>query len=133
MFGRDFKDIAIGRAVLDALAETPHALVFAFGSRLVFAGLEAGLAGVEAELEPRREFLFGREEILGDLVLWRAETTKKKPVRVGGGGDVVVWRAVRRGHGESPFEDAQGIAGNDGVAFDHPATRGADFSCHRKA
>ena len=133
MLGCDFKDIAIRWAVLDSLAEAAHALVLALGGWLVFAGLEAGLAGVEAELQSGREFLFGGKEILGDLVLWRSESAKEKPVRVGGGGDVVVWRAVCRGHGERPFEDAQGIAGNDGVAFDYPASRGADFSCHGEA
>ncbi len=125
---RDFPDVAIGRAFFHALAEAPHALVFALGGFAVFAGFESGFAGVEAEFEAGREFAFAGEKIFGDLVGLAAEASEEKPVWVGGGRYVVERASVRAGHVEGPLEHAEGIGGDDGVGLNDQEARGADFA-----
>lgn len=128
VFGSDFPDVAIRRAFFDAFAEAAHAFVLALGGCLVFAGFQPGLAGFVDELEAEGEFALVGQKIFGDLVALGAEAAEEEAVWVGGGGDVVVGLAVGGGHVEGPFEDAQRVSGNDGVALDDEAAGGADFS-----
>jgi len=138
VLGGDFPDVSIRRAFFDALADAVQALVLALGGflggfsfRFAGGGLEAfepGFACFVDELEAGGEFALVGEEVLGDLVRLTAEAAEEEPVWIGGGSDIVVGLAVGSGHVEGPFEDSEGVSGDDGVALDDEAAGGADFS-----
>ena len=122
------EDVAVWRAFLHPLVQSPEALALLLADVLVLAVLKPGAAGFQRPHKARRQLALIFNKIFTNRISRRAVASEKQAVRIGDGGHMVKRRPVLSRHGQCPLGHPQGIRRDKVVGLHGPQSVGTNLA-----